>query len=245
MFSCHQLCKLIGLVLLISCSSVFAQNDSTSKTTSLLWTELGGAAGTSPQNPFWLRVNQYGTVPLESPFGFLNVGGTITLGSQPRKPQLKLEGEIITNLGASSKVMLPLGVILFRYRGLEMYAGRRKEVIGLGDTLMSSGFYGWSANALPLPKVQVGTRGFLPLGFTHDFVAVQATFAHGWFGKGQFAQDYFLHQKTLYVRLGKPQQKLKLYTGISHFAQWGGKAPLIKGGIAGIDGSLPNSGTGD
>lgn len=229
------------LSLLGSCSTVFSQSDSTQKMNTSLGVELSGGAGIGGQTPFWMRANQYGIIPSKLPFGLLKVEGKVILGKTLRKPQWEFEGEVVSQIGPNPKVLLSVGAVVFKYRGLEIYTGRRKEVIGLGDTLMSSGFYGWSGNALPLPKVHIGTAGFLPLGFTKKFVAVQATFAHGWFGKAQFAQDYFLHQKTLYLRLGKPQAKTHFYIGGSHFAQWGGKTTVNIGTISGINGQLPSS----
>lgn len=229
------------LSLLGSCSTLFSQSDSTQKMNTSLGVELSGGAGIGGQTPFWMRANQYGIIPSKLPFGLLKVEGKVILGKTLRKPQWEFEGEVVSQIGPKPKVLLSVGAAVFKNRGLEIYIGRRKEVIGLGDTLMSSGFYGWSGNALPLPKVHIGTAGFLPLGFTKKFVSVQATFAHGWFGKAQFAQDFFLHQKTLYLRLGKPQAKTHFYIGGSHFAQWGGKTTVNIGTISGINGQLPSS----
>lgn len=38
-----------------------------------------------------------------------------------------------------------------------------------------------------------------------------------------FIKDTYLHQKSLYGRLGKPHWKLKLYGGFSHQVMWGGE----------------------
>ena len=114
-------------------------------------------------------------------------------------------------------------------------AGKRKEVFGLLDTLLSTGSVAWSGNALPLPKVQLATNGFLEVPFTKRLFAFQASFAHGWLGPTRINPNYFrnstdqyghyvptyLHQKTFYGRFGKPTWKVNLYGGFSDFAFWG------------------------
>lgn len=214
--------------------SLFAQQDSTT-----YFAEVGGMAATSSNTPFWLRANQFGTVPLQNPFAFAKVGGQTTWGTNSRKPQLHLQTEMVANLGATSQLLLPVASATFRYRRFEVYAGRRKEFFGLGDTLLTSGSYSWSGNALPLPKLHIGTRGFVPLGFTKGLFAFHATFSHGWFGKQDSVQGSYLHQKTVFVRLGKPQWKAKFYLGMIHNVQWGGRSEFVPSYT--INGKFPSS----
>ena len=87
----------------------------------------------------------------------------------------------IYNKNDKFEFVLPEAHASVRYKRVELWAGRRREVMGLGDTTLSSGFYSVSGNSLPVPKVQIGTVGFTPLKFTRNFVAVHAGFAHGWF----------------------------------------------------------------
>ena len=199
-------------------TKLVAQNDTTN-----YYVETGGLAATSAQTPFWLRANQFGTVPLQNPFVFIKTGGQTKLGKNPRKPQLYLQGELFANLGKTSQLILPAAAATFRYRRFEAYVGRRKEFFGLGDTLLTSGSYAWSGNALPLPKIQVGTRGFVPLGFTKGLFAIHAMMAHGWFINADSVKNSYLHQKAVFVRLGKPTWKVHFYAGVHHVAQWGGQ----------------------
>lgn len=210
--------------------------------TTRLFVEAGGVAATSQRTPFWLRANQFGTVPLENPFVFVKAGGQALIGKNPRKPQLHLQTEIVANAGHTSLVVLPVAAATFRYRRFEAYVGRRKEFFGFGDTLLTSGSYAWSGNALPLPKVQVGTRGFVPLGFTKGLFAVHAMMAHGWFINADSVKNSFLHQKAVYIRFGKPTWKVHFYGGVHHLAQWGGQwRNPVKGSIVTLDyGKLPS-----
>ncbi len=224
----YTLHLLYTFTLALSTLTLFAQKDTTS-----YFAEVGGMAATSAYTPFWLRANQYGTVPFKNPFGFVKIGGQTTFGHNPRQPQLHLQGEAVLNLGGKdfrspSNLILPVAAATFRYRRFEAYVGRRKEFFDLGDTLLTSGSYSWSGNALPLPKLHIGTRGFVPVGFTKGLFAIHATFSHGWFGRQDSVQGAYLHQKTVFVRLGKPQWKAKFYLGMIHNVQWGGESKFVE-----------------
>lgn len=222
--------------LLLSLSTLCVAQEDTTR----LFVEAGGVAATSQRTPFWLRANQFGTVPLENPFVFVKAGGQTLISKNLRKAQLHLQTEIVANAGRTSLVVLPVAAATFRYRRFEAYVGRRKEFFGLGDTLLTSGSYAWSGNALPLPKIQAGTRGFVPLGFTKGLFAFQATFSHGWFGNQDSVQGSYLHQKTVFVRLGKPQWKAKFYLGMIHNVQWGGKSAFVDPRYL-VNGRFPSS----
>ncbi|MBC8153343.1 MAG: hypothetical protein H7Z72_10565 [Bacteroidetes bacterium] len=131
---------------------------------------------------------------------------------------------MVANAGTTSQLILQEAYVKGRFHQIELYAGRRRNIIGLMDTTLSSGAYAWSGNALPIPVIQIGTIGYAPVKFTRGLIAINAIFNHGWFTDG-FVQNSYLHQKTLYGRLGKPNWRVKLYGGISHQVQWSGYAP--------------------
>lgn len=232
---------LLPFLCCLSAFAVTAQNDTTHHKTSY-FAEAGGMAATNSRTPFWMRANQFGTVPLDNPFAFVRLGGQTTLGTDPRKPQLHLQAELVANAGKTSNVLLPAAAATLRFRKFEIYAGRRKEFFGLGDTLLTSGSYAWSGNALPLPKIQIGTRGFVPIGFTKGLFAVHATYAHGWFINADSVRGSYLHQKAVFFRLGKPTWKVHFYAGVHHLAQWGGqwRNPVKGSNLTLADGKLPS-----
>lgn len=227
--------KLFVLFLLsLSCS---AQKDSTKVSNSFIYGEVIASIATGTSTPFWIKSNQYGTIPNTSSNGLIKAGTHIHLN---KKWQLNAEG--IVNTLAPSSSQLSIANVIFQNKYIDFYVGRRKEVFGICDTLGGSGSFIWSGNALPLPKVQVGTNGFVSPKFLGGKIAFQATLAHGWFGKGQFASNYYLHQKSLLLRIGRAQGRFALYGGFFHFAQWGGEAPLLIGlNRTQPDGSLPKS----
>jgi hypothetical protein len=93
---------------------------------------------------------------------------------------------------------------------------------------MTGGFYAWSGNAMPMPKIQLGTRDYL--NFAKGWLGVHMTYSHGWFDNQGPTINGYLHQKTLYGRLGKINSTINLFGGINHNVDWGGESKVKKGG---------------
>ncbi|WP_165840943.1 capsule assembly Wzi family protein [Larkinella punicea] len=194
------------------------------------------------QTPFWLRANQFGSVPFVAPATLARLGstGTFRRDSVGKGWGAGYGVEAVAFAGPNSRILLPEAYAKVSYRSIELVVGRRKEKMGLVDTTLSSGSYSWSGNALPITKIQIGTNGFTPLKFTRGVIAINAFFAHGWFPTTDSIRNSFLHQKALYGRIGKPNWKVKFYGGILHNAQWGGHSDYLSDWHA-IDGKLPSS----
>lgn len=106
-----------------------------------------------------------------------------------------------------------------RYRKLTLSFGRFKQIIGEVDHDLSTGSLGLSGNAIPIPKINFAID-YTNVPFTNGWVQFKGMLSHGWMGDNQFMKHAFLHEKNLYVRIGK--NKLKLYGGLQHYAVWGG-----------------------
>ncbi len=198
--------------------------------------EAGAFASTAESNPFWVRSNQFGEVPLGSPAFSLRGElkkdyDSLTNVKAKRKLQFGYGARAVANVGESSRFFFSEFYGKARYGAFEFYAGRRKEIAGLVDSTLSMGSYTWSGNALPMPKVQIGLFNYMPL-LKNGLISFKANFAHGWFGSGDSTKKYFLHQKSAYFRLGKPAWKMKFYAGINHQVQWGGRptVPFVQSG---------------
>ena len=129
-------------------------------------------------------------------------------------------GAAIYNNSHLQSVFLQQAYAQVGYGNWRLRAGRYLEATGEMDHSLSSGSLGISGNALPLPKVDLAVVNFTPVPFTHGWVQFKGQFAHGWFGKTPAIQGAYLHQKSLYLRVGK--KRLHVYGGLTHFAQWGG-----------------------
>lgn len=221
-----------GLVVVLSSLigvESFAQSDS-SQRAFRAHVEMGGYGSSDAATPFWLRANQLGIVPLTSPTGTLRGGfyreyRTDTLGAVRRKFGWGAGINAVANAGSETQLLLPEAYLKLKYGRVELSAGRRRELIGLGDSTLSSGFIIQSGNALPIPKVQLATIGYVPLLFK-NFVALNAGFAHGWFN-APYIKQAMLHQKYLYLRFGRPHHAVRFHLGANHQVQWGGYADYL------------------
>ncbi len=207
--------------------------------------ELGSYLPFRGEIPFWQRANQYGIVPRtdaahSGPVTTLRTGLRVEYYGRPNTKIDSLRAvhrrvdwgwgfDLVLNsttLNRKLTLVFPEAYAKVRYRGLEFYAGRRRELVGLVDSTLSSGSYIWSGNALPPLKIQVGTVGWKRL---NRFLAVNAFFAQGWFEYDRFIKGSMLHQKALYLRLGKATSSLWVYGGINHQVQWGGNNETLPG----------------
>ncbi len=222
----------ISLLICFTQISAQQQNSGEIKRVIKYGLEAGTIVSSNGETPFWLRANQYGTVPLTSPIFTLR--GSVSSDYKKavtKEDQYKLSKfdwgyglEVVGNVGKESQAILPEAYLKAKYGAFEIYAGRRKEIVGLVDTTLSSGSYIWSGNALPMPKVQISTPNFVPLGFTGGFLSFKGSYAHGWFENSRTdVKNFYLHKKTLYFRLGKPDWKFHFYGGFNHQVQWGGE----------------------
>lgn len=208
--------------------------------------EAGGLVSSAERTPFWLQANQFGIVPGNGSFGTLRLGITGSLflrdtvsASKISKRQwtLNYAAEGVGNAGRTNQLLLPEAYLQLAHRQIELVVGRRREVIGLADSTLSSGSYSWSGNALPLPKVRFGTRGFAPIG-RRGWLAINAFIAHGWFADTWYMQHSFLHQKSVIVRLGRVASRVQFYAGINHNVQWAGRSDYLDYHYA-VNGQLP------
>lgn len=220
-------------LLLLGSSPVIAQAPAV-RTPNSYQLEAGAILSASSKTPFWLRTNQYGSVPYNAPSATLRAGFSSEYDTTRRRfdigygADLVANGSTNTNFPPTQVVLLQQAYIKARYGILEAYAGRRREVFGLVDTLLTSGSYSWSGNALPVPKIQIGIPRFTPIGFTKGWLSVMGTFAHGWLG-GTYVRHSFLHQKSLFFRVGKTQSTFRAYAGVNHDVVWGGVSPELVG----------------
>lgn len=230
-----------GVITMANCTLIYGQRINQYQV------EIGALASSS-QTPFWLRANQYGTVPLQNPALQLNFG--LRSGYRPAdtteyRPKMDwgYGVNVVTNLGATNQFIIPEAYIKGRLGAFELYVGRRKEIVGLVDTLLTTGAYAWSGNALPIPKVQIGLPTYTALPFTKGLVSVMGAFAHGWFeNSDRLVKGSYLHQLYIYGRIGKPSGRFRLYGGFNHEVIWAGQAdPSVLGPVVAVDGKLPSN----
>jgi hypothetical protein len=182
--------------------------------------ELGSYFSLTNKLPFWQTSNQYGNIPDALPALLLRQSIHSKNDTNRHFCKLSYGFEGVTILGQKPQLLLPESYLDLKIGKIHFWAGRKKEKIGLVDSTLSSGSISWSGNALPIPKIQIEIPRYTKLFF--DWLAFKGSYSHGWFGNQSFVQNYYLHQKTFFFRLGKPQSSIKLEGGIVHNVQWGG-----------------------
>ena len=179
------------------------------------------------QAPFWLVSNRQGKYLPERYAGSLELGlfaGRDTSRVVDYEYGLELYGR------ASNHKYLWLhqgyaGVTL--YDLVRLRAGMWEEVIGNKEPALSIGSIIWSGNTRPMPKVEIGTPGYVTVPFTEGYLEVKGVLAHGWFEEGRYVDNVFLHHKNAYFRAGG-DLPVNVYFGFNHYAQWGGTSPAYK-----------------
>ncbi len=187
--------------------------------------ESGVLVSSTSQTPFWLRANALGIVP-NTGTNFTARAGFyqeyVTKNNKVKKYNWGYGFNAVANVNQKGvDFILPEAYIKVKTGIFEIWGGRRQEVIGLSDSSgIGTGPITWSSNAIPMPKIQFLTPNWVNLGFKGLFAA-KVSYAHGWFDNGT-VENYYLHQKSLYLRLGRPNAKFKFYGGLTHNVQWGG-----------------------
>lgn len=182
--------------------------------------EFGGLYSLNNRAPFWIRSNQFGMVPDSGNTFFFRHGIYTPEDTSDRNFKVSAGLEMVTIVGNQTRLLLPEGYVSARLGKLQLLAGRKKQVLGFMDSTLSSGSMTWSGNSLPLPGIEVSLPDYLNL--MHGFLGVKGHFSHAWFGNQPYVKNYYLHQKSLYARLGRPGGRVRLYGGVIHHVQWGG-----------------------
>lgn len=183
---------------------------------------------TGNYSPFLIRSNEYGLVPLKSQIGYFSGDVKLEYDSlYTQNKELKPFGfgygfSPHFNFGKSNQLLIAESYVKLRYKVFEFEVGRRKGIQGLVDTVGSMGSYIYSGNALPIPKVEILISNFIPI-LGNGLISIKGNYLHGWFGRGDSVQNVLLHQKSLYLRIGKPSWKIRMIGGFNHQVQWGGK----------------------
>lgn len=223
----------IHIIIFTICSRSYSQSvsainkfsDSTSS-----FVELIGYGSTASRTPFWIQANQFGIVPRTSPAGSLHGGFDYfrsLSNDETNKWRIGFGVEAVGNITKQeNKFLLPQAYGAIRFKNWEFSVGRKKQWVGLADSTLGTGSYAWSGNAMPIPKIQLSTLGFINVPFTKEWVSFNGFYSDGLFENDRPVTSHLkLHQKGLYFRLGKVKSGIKLYGGFNHQVQWGGKTP--------------------
>jgi hypothetical protein len=195
--------------------------------------KVGLYSSSSKKTPYLNKLNQYGLVPTDANTLYFNgaiwknYDSTKTANGKIKSWGYSYGLESQFNTFSDIKLLLPVVHISARFKGWEMYLGRKREFFGLADTSGVFRSYIWSGNALPIPKLQIATPNYIPL-ISRGLVSGKFGYAHGWFGNENFTDNYYLHQKWMYLKIGREDKRFSFTGGLNHFGQWGGYSEYLK-----------------
>lgn len=188
---------------------------------------IGGGISTGDYTPFWLKANQYGAVPVSGIYSFAEFDFYSDYLKKKKRYRKKfdygfgLSTRYIQGSGDNLTLIFPEIYAKAKYGIFEVVLGRKKDIQGLADSTLSSGSYIWSGNSMPVPKIDIVVRDyFYPIGEMFSF---KGNYAHGYLDLANQRGDVkgaFLHQKSFYGRIGRPEWPIKLYGGFNHQVQW-------------------------
>ncbi|WP_395768093.1 capsule assembly Wzi family protein [Aquirufa sp.] len=186
--------------------------------------ELGAGISSGKYMPFWLRANQYGAVPTKESYATAAVSFSDFVQVNKRASWGYGVRALVNLAETRADVLLQEAYLNGRFGIFELQAGRKKQLQGLMDSTLSSGSIIWSGNALPMPMINLVVQDYWAPKFVQGIVGFKGNYAHGWFDNQRSdVSNFYLHQKSFYGRLGKPNGLFKFYGGFNHQVQWGGK----------------------
>ncbi|MES2775198.1 MAG: capsule assembly Wzi family protein [Bacteroidota bacterium] len=190
-------------------------------------------AATNSYQPLWHTANRYASISDQKNdvSAFVSFSNQHNFKSKHKDPEdttanrqhsklyLKYGSSLVYNQHFRNiclqELFVKIGIGNFEIRG-----GRFKEIPGEVDKDLSSGSLGISGNAVPIPKVSFSTRGYQNIPFTNGWLQYNAQVSHGWLGTDRYTKNSWLHEKQLYLRVGK--KRLSFFAGLQHYAEWAG-----------------------
>lgn len=193
------------------------------------------------ETPFWMRTNNYGSIPLEGVSGTLL--GTVrkeynrdSLSWSDTKWDWAAGAELRMNTGTKIEAQLLAAYLKAKYSIFQIQAGRNKDMIGLIDSSLSSGSFAVSGNALGVPKLDISIPHYWTLPILKGVIAIKGNFNFGFAGNMNLRRvidsnikdvTTFYHQKSFYGRIGKDSWKLKVYGGFNHQVFFGNESRIF------------------
>jgi hypothetical protein len=196
--------------------------------------EAQGIETTNGTVPFWLRSNQFGSIPLSGTSG--SIIGSIRKDYDTTKTfgwGASFQGR--GNAGKTSQFILIEGFVKAHAGIVELKVGRSKDIVGLVDSTLSSGSFPISGNALGIPKVKIGIPEYYSLPILGKLFALKSSFAVGYVGNVGIEYSHALTNKSnayyaesqIYVQIGKPSWRFNFQIGFNHETLWGDEKEIF------------------
>ncbi|MCW9707365.1 capsule assembly Wzi family protein [Fodinibius salsisoli] len=175
--------------------------------------------------PFWFYSNANGIIDPSSTNFTNHFFGTFTRHDSTRSVQFSGGIDAHARLSGDNTIVFSQLYGQLQYHGIRLTAGRFYDPMGLNEHDLSMGSLLVSRNTVPVPKVQLGTDGFVLLPGTNGQLLARGMVSHGWFTEKRYIDNPNLHQKYLYVRY--QHDRFDFTVGAAHNAVWGGTHPGV------------------
>ncbi len=129
--------------------------------------------------------------------------------------------------GNGCSAMIQEGFAAARLYVFEFTAGTRySDNYGYyaADIDLTSGGMLFSHNAMPIPRLTIGTAGYIPFPFLFGYLEIKGGLTHGWLGSSGYVKNTLLHHKYIGARAGG-KLPVNIFYEFHHAAQWGGTSP--------------------
>lgn len=227
-----RICRLIFICLFIA-HIVAGQEEKLSEVRYHI--ESVGSAATGESTPFWITSNRYGVIPAEA--------GNIYLRPQISYKQLFGKGfywnnhlDVIAVTPRDRNVYLQQIYTELGYKIISLRIGSKQEYMSLWNKELSTGDLIQSANARPIPEINLSIPEFAVIPFTMGRLQIKGNVAFGRFIDDDFhrgrvdrtrynyVEKVLWHNKSFFFRFRDTRGDIPFYAtfGLRHVAQWGG-----------------------
>lgn len=198
--------------------------------------EAFGSIATGENTPFWMVSNQYGVVSLKAGNGFMRAGAfhNQTFGKGFR---WNAGLDLVFSAPRYRNVYVQQAYVELGYRSLQLSVGSKENYTSLFNRSLSTGDMVASANARPIPEINLSMPNFTNIPFTNQWMQVKFDFAAGrsfdqkyleeFTNGGQsYINDVLWHHKSLFLQIkdNKGGSPFSAIIGMRHAAQWGGES---------------------
>lgn len=198
--------------------------------------EAFGSIAKEDNTPFWMVSNQYGIVPLDAGNGYFRAG-VFHNQSFGYKDRLRWSAgaDIVVAAPRYRNVYIQQLYAEIGYRCLQLNIGSKENYTSLWDRKLSSGDMVQSANARPIPEINLSIPRFTVVPFTKGWLQIKGDFAVGKSFDSKYLEDFtspasvyiknvLWHHKSFFFQIKdtKKGSPFSAILGVRHWAQWGG-----------------------
>ena len=163
------------------------------------------------KNPFWISSNNGGTY---------SKGSIINFKIFDELKILKYGFEILFPLNQSEVLLFNQAYLRLNSNNFYFQIGKKsKNAI---STILSSGSLVESSNAIPIPKILIGTKNYNNISILNIKFQYLIKISHGWINNTEYIKNPYLHEKSLKLKK-EIFKNTSTILGLNHMAMWAGE----------------------